>query len=121
MPDLFAKAATWLANQCQQSLARPITYRRGGLSVVAKATVGRTNYEIDEGNGVMVRSQSRDYVMRAADLVLGGVRVVPQRGDRIEESPDLVHEVVSVAGQNEWSYADPSRVLMRIHTKEVQS
>ncbi len=43
-------------------------YVRGAEQVPVKATIGKTEFELDDGSGVIVRIQSRDFLIHAADL-----------------------------------------------------
>jgi hypothetical protein len=49
------------------------------------ATIGRTEFEIAGDFGVIERTQSRDFLVLAEDLVLAGSSTLPARGDRIRE------------------------------------
>ena len=124
MPDLFEWAAAWLDGQRQAHATHIVTYHRGALSVEVSATIGRTLFEVDSGAGVLERIESRDYLIRTADLVLAGNAVFPERGDRIHEtqgSQTFVYEVLAPAGMGKppWRYSDPYRRVLRIHTKQV--
>ena len=122
MPDLFEWAAAWLDGQRQAHATHIVTYHRGALSVEVSATIGRTLFEVDSGAGVLERIESRDYLIRTADLVLAGNAVFPERGDQIHEtqgSQTFVYEVLAPAGKPPWRYSDPYRRVLRIHTKQV--
>jgi hypothetical protein len=99
-----------------------VTYRRGAEAIVVKATVGRTLFEQDDGVGVVVRMQVRDYLIDAADLVLEGEKSLPAKGDRIEEidaGQRHTYEVLPLGGEPHWRYSDPYRRTLRIHTKHI--
>jgi hypothetical protein len=116
MADLLERGARWLEDQRTRHCTRDVTYVRGAASVVVKATVGRTQYETDDGHAVRVAFTERDFLIQAADLMLGGNVVTPQPGDRIRESQSgqvLVFEVI------DWRYSDPYRQTLRIETKHV--
>lgn len=133
MTDLLKDGAAWLETQRHAFAASPITYRRGALSVALSATVGRTVFEVDGGNGMVEHYEARDYLVRAQDLVLGGVVTLPERGDVLEEvagAKTFTYEVMvpktlssGGVGQLEphWRYSDPHRQTLRIHTKLVES
>src|SRR5690606_24277688 len=111
-----------LEGQRKKHVTREVTYRRGANAVVVQATIGRTVFEQDDGAGVIVRTQVRDYLIDTADLVLAGQQTLPEKGDRIEE-PDagqkFVHEVLPLGSEQHWRYSDPYRRTLRIHTKLV--
>ncbi|MGE0606560.1 MAG: hypothetical protein AB7O62_05475 [Pirellulales bacterium] len=115
MPDLLHASATWLADQLKTHAAREVVYQRGNQSVVVKATIGKTAYELLDANNVVTTYESRDYLIRAEDLVLGGT-TLPEPGDEVlEDSQTFV--VLPLPNEEHFRFADPYRVLLRIHTK----
>ncbi len=122
MADLLDKGFAWLEGQRKKHATRDVSYRRGADTVVVKATIGRTVFEQDDGAGVIVRTQVRDYLIDAADLVLAGSRALPAKGDRIEEidaGQKHTYEVLPLGGEQHWRYSDPYRRTLRIHTKLI--
>jgi hypothetical protein len=123
MTNLFRKASEWLGQQRHEHATSPITYSRSGRSVELCATIGRTEYQQDDGYGILLRSEARDYIVRVADLAIDGVETLPEVGDRIEELQGetvYVYEVLPIGAQQQhWKYADPFRQSLRIHTKQV--
>jgi hypothetical protein len=120
--DLLDKGSAWLESQRKKHATRDVTYRRGAEAIVVKATVGRTLFEQDDGVGVVVRMQVRDYLIDAADLVLEGEKSLPAKGDRIEEidaGQRHTYEVLPLGGEPHWRYSDPYRRTLRIHTKHI--
>jgi mono/diheme cytochrome c family protein len=68
------------------------------------------------------RTESRDYLVSAEDLVLGGVVERPKAGDRIRETEGeqlLIYEVMAPGGEPPWRWSDRHRRTLRIHTKYV--
>jgi len=105
-----------------QYASRVVTYARGVPSVEVLATIGKTTFEVDDGYGVLVRHESRDFLVLAADLILGDGPTTPERGDRIREtqgSQVFVYEVTAPGKEPCWRYSDPFRKTLRIHTKQV--
>jgi hypothetical protein len=124
LADLLDKGSAWLEGQRKKHATRDVTYRRGAEQVVVKATIGRTLFEQDDGAGVIVRMQVRDYLIDAADLVLAGDVTLPAKGDRIEEidgGKKHTHEVLPLGGEQHWRYSDPYRRTLRIHTKLIET
>ncbi len=122
MSDLLQRGSDWLQDQRKQHATREVTYRRGTESVVVKATIGRTLFEQEDGAGVTIRQQVRDYLIDTADLVLAGTPTLPARGDRIEELDagwKHTYEVLPLGGEQHWRYSDPYRWTLRIHTKLI--
>jgi len=122
--DLLDKGSAWLEGQRKKHATREVTYRRGMDAVVVKATIGRTLFEQDDGAGVIVRMQVRDYLIDTVDLVLAGEQTLPIKGDRIEEIDaglKHTHEVLPLGGEQHWRYSDPYRRTLRIHTKLIDT
>jgi hypothetical protein len=122
MTDLLDKGSAWLEGQRKKHATREVTYRRGANAVVVKATIGRTVFEQDDGAGVIIRTQVRDYLIDTADLVLAGQPTLPEKGDRVEETDagkKYVYEVLPLGSEPHWRYSDPYRRTLRIHTKLV--
>lgn len=122
MADMIQDGVAWLADALTNNASRQVTYARGADQAAVQAAVGRTEFELDNGTGIIQRFESRDYLVKTADLVLGGAAALPEPGDRITEtvgSTTYTYEVVAPVGQPCWRYADPYRTLLRIHTKHV--
>jgi hypothetical protein len=120
--DLLDKGSNWLQGQRKKHATREVTYRRGAESVGVKATIGRTVFEQDDGAGVIVRTQVRDYLIDTVDLVIAGQPTLPEKGDRIEETDagkTYIYEVLPIGAEPHWRYSDPYRRTLRIHTKLV--
>ena len=122
MSDILEAGSNWLQQQRKKHATRDVTYLRGTETVSVRATVGRTLFEQDDGAGVIVRTEVRDYLIDSVDLVLGGNQVLPEKGDRIEEAEGVslyVYEVMSIGTEPHWRYSDPYRTTLRIHTKHI--
>lgn len=123
MGDMLDSGLGWLAEKLKGYASRPVVYRRGTHEVTVEAIVGRTLLKLDDGyGGVRMEWTDRDFLIAAEDLVLGGQRTLPERGDQIRETRDgktLVYEVLAPAGEPEWRWSDPHRKLLRIHAKQV--
>ena len=122
MTDLIEKASDWLETKRTQYASRVVTYARGAASVDVSATIGKTTFEVDDGYGVLVRHESRDFLILAADLVFDEQQEKSQRGDRIRETQNgkvFVYEVSAPGKEPPWRYSDPYRKTLRIHTTQV--
>jgi len=124
MIDVLQDGLTWLRDQLKANASQEVIYRRGAEEVTLKAVVGRTLLKLDDGyGGVRMEWTDRDFLIAAEDLILGGQRVLPKRGDRILETHDgktLVFEVLAPGNEPEWRWSDPHRTLLRIHTKLIE-
>ena len=124
MPDLLRTGSDWLEAQRTEHMTRSVVYERGDSNVEVPATIGRTLFEVDDGLGVLVRTESRDYLILAEHLVLDGQPTLPQRGDRVRETEagqTVVYEVMAPGKEPPWRYSDPYRKTLRIHTKQVDT
>lgn len=121
---MLRQGQAWLADQLGAHASREIVYRRGGLSAMLVATIGKSEYEQDSQDGHIIRRQVRDFLIRTTALTSSAISSLPQPGDRIIEqqgSEMLVFEVAGYGGDPAWRYSDPFRQLLRIHTKQVNS
>ena len=122
MTDLLERGLAWLEHQRTRHMSRIVTYVRGDDRVDVAATIGKTTFEQADEYGVIHRTESRDFLVLTADLVLGGTVTLPRAGDRIRESAGdqvFVYEVLAPGGEPPWRYSDPYRRTLRIHTKHV--
>jgi hypothetical protein len=123
MADLVQTGSDWLADQLKEHVSRQVVYRRGAQEVAVQATIGRTLLKLDDGyGGVRMEWTDRDFLIHAADLVLGANTVLPERGDKVRESvgaTTFVYEVMAPGKEPAWRWSDGFRKLLRIHTKQV--
>ena len=92
-------------------LSSDVTYRRGGMETNVKAVVGRTVFRSTNDYGVWVRTETRDFIVRADQLGLE-----PRQGDVIDFD-GREYEVLAPYGEPVWRWSDPYRTARRIHTK----
>ena len=88
-----------------------VTYRRGGMETSVKAVVGRTVFRSTNDYGVWVRTETRDFIVRADQLGLE-----PRQGDVIDFD-GYEYDVLAPYGEPVWRWSDPSRPARRTHTK----
>jgi hypothetical protein len=122
MPDVLEKGLAWLDDQRHTHMTRTVVYQRGADAVEIAATIGRTEFEQVDEHGVVQRLQSRDFLVRTADLALAGAPTLPKAGDRIRETVGaqaFVYEVMAPGNEPPWRYSDSYRKALRIHTKHV--
>ena len=116
MGDLLRQGSRWLEQMRVTHCSSPVTYRRGGTTLIVNATSGRTQYEVADDVGLRVGAEVMDFLVMADELLptLGN----PQAGDQIVADGALF-ELMNLAGQGCWRWSDPYRTTMRIHTKEI--
>ena len=126
MPDLFKAAARWLSAKQKDHTSTLVTYSRVEASVEVRAVIGRSQWDVPDASGLLLRVESRDYLIETDDLELDGQIAEPKPGDRIvepgggDDGSDLIYEVSAPApGLSHWQWDGPHRVRRRIHTKKI--
>lgn len=90
---------------------RTITYRRGANTATLNAIRTRSHYTTTTADGLMIRVQLTDYLIRAP-LTLAGADTSPQAGDTIEDGTDTYAVVDTPEGPYRRTHQ-----LIRIHTR----
>ncbi|MGE0481438.1 MAG: hypothetical protein AB7L28_22510 [Kofleriaceae bacterium] len=126
MADLIQKGLAWLDDQRHAHMTQTVLYVRdtenASYIVELLATIGRTEFEQVDEFGIVHKLQSRDFLIRAEDLVLNSELTLPKAGDRVRETvgaQTFVYELMAPGGEPPWRYSDPYRKALRIHTKHV--
>ncbi len=120
--DLLRRGLEWLERERVRHASRNIHYVRAGESIQVRATVGKTVFEIRDDYGVAEHTETRDFLILARDLILGGAQATPKRGDQVREADGgkvFIYEVMAPGKEPEWRYSDLYRHTLRIHTKQV--
>lgn len=124
MAHLLQRGADWLASKLKASESHLVTYVRGTERVSLWATFGQTEYQVYGDSGIKIEYTDRDFIVRAADLILSGELAKPRAGDQIEElvRGELhTYEVMVLTGEDQpFRYCDFNRVMIRIHTKLIK-
>jgi len=123
MGNVLADAAEWLAGQLQAHVAQEVTYIRGDDQLILQATIGTTEFQIEDVGGIRIEYSDRDFIIPAASLVFADQVVEPRRGDQIQESggadgATLTYEVMAPGDAQPFRY-DAFRKMLRIHAKRV--
>lgn len=109
----------WLADMQQRFAAQDVVYLRLLASVDVPATIGRSQFDVEDVQGGLLRVETRDYIIPADQLVLNDTPITPTAGDRIREA-GYTYEVSSPGpGIAVWQWDGQQRVRYRIHTKLV--
>lgn len=93
-------------------------------ATIVTAVVGRTVFADNTVGGTRVTFGERDYLIPAADYLLGpsGAVCEPKEGDQFTETVNgvaLTFEMMPIPGEPAWRYSDSGRTLLRIHVKRV--
>lgn len=120
MADMLSVGANWLTNQLRTSAAVTVAYVRSGNTATVPATIGSSTFESQGQAGVIEQWESRDYIIKTAELPYGE----PRRGDRIYEELDGVSQIYEVAtprGVPLFRFGDAFQTCVRVHTKKVDA
>lgn len=104
-------ALDWHKEQLISSFSEQITITHSGNSYPMLSAIGKTPWVIDDGNGIQVLSETRDYLVKKSDLPFD-----PERGDLIADENGDQYEVSVPSGDAPWRWANFSKTLLRIHT-----
>lgn len=116
--DLLSAGLSWLSTQQRASVSQTVTYSRAAQTKSLAATLANTEFVGEGADGVVLRWQSQDFLISAADLILGGSTTLPRTGDRITWGTE-VYEVLPPDGGECFKRCDPAGVRLRIHTKRI--
>lgn len=115
MADMFQQRDAFLTDMRTAHLSREVVFVPAtGPQLTVQASISRSVFEVDRGDGVVERVESRDFIVAASALP-----GEPQRGARIRETAGdkvMVYEVSAPAGSAAARWADASRTAWRIHT-----
>ena len=70
MVDVLEQGAQFLDDQRHAHMTQTADYSRGAASVEVAATIGQTTFEQADEFGGVQRLESRDFLIRTADLIL---------------------------------------------------
>lgn len=122
MGDLLDRGSAFLEDQRHRHMSRTVVYQRGSEAKEVQATIGKTEFEQADEAGLIHRTESRDFLVRTADLNIGSGLILPRAGDQVRETVGTsvsVYEVNAPGGQPPFRYSDPYRRTLRIHTKHI--
>jgi hypothetical protein len=120
--DLLDRGSAFLEDQRHRHMSRTVVYQRGSDAKELQATIGKTEFEQADEAGLIHRTESRDFLVRTADLDIGSGLILPRAGDQVRETVGtsvFVYEVNAPGGQPPFRYSDPYRRTLRIHTKHI--
>lgn len=97
MADMIAEGLAYLADVFAEQASATVTYQRGEgdslLTASMPVTWGTSTNLTTDGSEVVDEFEIKDALIRATDLVLGGVQVAPLDGDRIIDGDGIVYTV----------------------------
>lgn len=121
--SLSSRAKSFLGRAMKDTFPAEITYTRGAETITITASVGRTVFASQQDGKARVEFGEIDLVIDSADLVLGGVKSEPARGDRVGITLDgtamTLELMIPQTREPAWRYSDPERKRIRLHLKRV--
>lgn len=99
-----------------------VDLRRGDSVVSVSAVIGRSEFETTDTEGLTTATQSRDFILDAADYDFGDGAVTPKAGDQFFQGgidAGRCYEVMQLPGQPCWRWADDFHTRLRVHTKYI--
>lgn len=118
MADMIAAGSSWLAGQLSAHASVTCAYKRGANTTQFLATIGRSQFEAANQNGVLENWESRDYIVRTEALPFGK----PNRGDIIVQELNgtpTFYEVSAPTNLPVFHFADAAQTMVRIHTRQL--
>lgn len=100
-----------------------VEYFVGDTSVtggIAEAVPSETRTQSDDANGVKLTSTVRDWSIKAADIVIGGIVTEPAQGHKIKWTNNgrkEIYQVNPVGKEKCFRRMDREGTMLRIHTK----
>lgn len=127
--DMMRWGLAALTRSMAAHASRDVTYVRGVDEAVVRATFGSKLLRIqDADGGTRIEHTDLDFLIPAADLILDGTAITPERGDRIvvaegegDAAESETYEVLPYGDEPCWRWADPHRSAVRVHTKHVDT
>lgn len=125
MSNFLASAAQWLADKQKAYVSETVTYTRPGTGSVSgiQATIGRTAFRTSNDGPSRLEWVDADFLIEAADLVIGGVAITPQKGDTITPTTGNlvghVYQVQATPGEQHARSSDQFGIRLRIHGKRT--
>jgi len=121
---LLARGQAMLTRSLKDTAGQTITYTRGAESVTLTAWPGETLFALSAPTGAArVAWGDADWLIEAADLVIGGQAIKPLKGDRVSATINgeaCAFEVATPTGETPWRWSDHmGRTRIRAHTKRV--
>ena len=121
MADMLVTGRSWLAGQMIANASRTMRYIRGVQSVQLPMVRSEVTIEVTGELGFPIRTQATDFLCEMARLVLDGVPLEPERGDRIEDCTADRTETFEVTLYGDQGHVEPEGAMWRIHTRLVKS
>ena len=118
--NLLQVGEQWLAKMQRKHTSTRVTYARVEASCSPCATIGRSEHDITSPvENWNVRVATLDFIIARAELVLDGICVSPNVGDRIIHCERTYQVAEPGEGIPHWKWDGPHQTRYRIHTRLV--
>jgi len=116
--NIFDDATAALDVALTQATGEAVTLTRGEkTSADVPARVSKVSQHVLDDGDLQVDVEVWDFLILTENYLIDGVPVQPARGDRITRTGKVYEVVPADGGIPAFSYCDPGRILMRVHTK----
>ena len=105
-----------LLSSLQRAGGESILYHVGDLELSITGVRGESEFLSEQYAGQFEHSKSADWILKATDLNVVGEIVEPSEGDLIQTESDEFFEVQPMANQTVWSWVDPYKTIIRVHS-----
>ncbi len=124
MNNVAAAVDGYLWNGLRSQAGVDITYRRGTDETDLPAVKGGLITQLGTPDGLTITVHDDDWIIRADDLFISGVRTLPRLHDKIEWEDDAGDKHLFDVGidgvDRQYAYISPYRNLLRVHTTEMK-
>jgi len=104
-------ALDWHTLKLIESSGENVFFAHSGTSYSMKASVGKTPWYLDNGGGVQVISETRDFLIKKSEMPFD-----PERGDKITDAVGDEYEVGCPGEGIPWRFVNSTNTLVRVFT-----
>lgn len=123
--NLMARGMAAHIRRKKQTDGRTVTYSRGreAITLIVWPDAAESRRLTLDPVDTAVNVSDRTYVFAAADLVMGGTTVLPEKDDRITETingEELAFELRVTPDNPGWNHFDNTRTMLIVRMKRVK-
>lgn len=117
MADRLAQAADFIWRTQPRV---PIVFESDGRLIEVEAIPGQSTHQAFDADGIEITTASDDFIVRAADLVHQGQRIIPTRGDVVHYA-GVERRLLPIENDRAFRQTDQTGKLLRVYTKRVSN
>lgn len=122
----FQAALAAAAATARQAAGADVTIKRPGKQPIVgvRAGKGKSAFDAQDGDGVITRIETLDWLIDPADYDFGDGPVEPQRGDTIEEvdgNKKYTFDLYAPDKESVWRWSDGFRTQRRVHSQLINT